>query len=126
MQDQQTLDTIKVFLTELFEKLGVTGKITFPKVSEDAEDLIKVEIDSEDSNLLIGYHGDTLNALQHILNVMMFREYQKSFKIVLDVSSYRKEREEKLIELAISAADKARFINKSVALYPMNSYERKI
>ena len=56
----------------------------------------------------------------------LFKEFGEQTRVVIDISGYRQERERKLIELAISASDKARFINKSVALYPMNSYERKI
>lgn len=110
-------------LVELLDLLGINYEIEFTKTEDDS---VKVEIKTEQSNLLIGYHGETLSSLQHILNVMLYKEFKEQTRVVLDISGYRQEREKKLIDLAISASDKARFINKSVALYPMNSYERKI
>lgn len=114
---------IKEKLEEILDLLGIKYELEFVEFDEDT---FKVEIKTEQSNLLIGYHGETLSSLQHILNVMLYKEFEEPIRAVIDISGYRQERERKLIELAISASDKARFINKSVALYPMNSYERKI
>ena len=110
-------------LSNLLDILGVKYEI---EVLEAQDESINIEIKTEQSNLLIGYHGETLSSLQHILNVMLYKEFEEPVRVVIDISGYRQERERKLIDLAISASDKARFINKSVALYPMNSYERKI
>ena len=120
-QDLQSKTNKK--LTNLLDLLGIKYELEFLTDETDSQ---RVEINTESSNLLIGYHGDTLASLQHILNVMLYKEFNEPARVVVDISGYRKEREMRLIELAINAADKARFINKSVALYPMNSYERKI
>jgi|SRR3989338_2457510 len=123
MDQSDIKNKINEKLGSMLDLLGIKYEIEFVKEESDS---IKLEIKTEQSNLLIGYHGETLSSLQHILNVMLFKEFGEQTRVVIDISGYRQERERKLIELAISASDKARFINKSVALYPMNSYERKI
>ncbi|PIR42777.1 hypothetical protein CO058_03380 [candidate division WWE3 bacterium CG_4_9_14_0_2_um_filter_35_11] len=123
MDQNDIKNKINEKLVELLDLLGIKYEIEFVETDADS---IKIEIKTEQSNLLIGYHGETLSSLQHILNVMLYKEFKEQARVVIDISGYRQERERKLIELAISASDKARFINKSVALYPMNSYERKI
>lgn len=124
-------DTVKLkieeTLKELFSKLDIQAEIKFPEERNSVENRFYVEIESEENkNILIGYHGETLNALQHLINVVLFKDYNESFGVIIDVADYRKERERKLTDLAENASEKAKFINKSVALYPMNSYERKI
>ena len=123
MDQNDIKNKISEKLGQMLDLLGIKYEIEFV---ESEADSIKLEIKTEQSNLLIGYHGETLSSLQHIINVMLFKEFGEQIRVVIDISGYRQERERKLIELAISASDKARFINKSVALYPMNSYERKI
>lgn len=123
MDQNDIKNKIKEKLSEVLDILGVKYELEFVDTQDET---VKVEIKTEQSNLLIGYHGETLSSLQHILNVMLFKEFEEPVRVVIDIAGYRQEREKKLIDLAISASDKARFINKSVALYPMNSYERKI
>ena len=123
MDQNDIKNKINEKLSQMLDLLDIKYEIEFV---ESEADSIRLEIKTEQSNLLIGYHGETLSSLQHIINVMLFKEFGEQIRVVIDISGYRQERERKLIELAISAADKARFINKSVALYPMNSYERKI
>lgn len=110
----------KEILVTIFSHVGVKADYD---ISESG-----IEISSDDANLLIGYHGETLSSLQHFLNIMLYKEFggKKDRMVILDVSGYRQDREKKLLEMAESASSKARFLNKSVALYPMNSYERRI
>ena len=124
MSKKDLQNKVEEFLTDLFEKLTVKAEVK----SEFAQDETKLEvqIDSEDANLLIGYHGDTLNSIQHLVNAMVFNSFGEGTMVIVDVSGYRKEREQKLIEIAENASSKAKFLQKSVALYPMNSFERRI
>ena len=110
----------KEILDTIFSHVGV-------KVDYDISES-RIEISSDDANLLIGYHGETLSSLQHLLNIMLYKEFgeKKDRMVILDVSGYRQDREKKILEIAENASSKARFLNKSVALYPMNSYERRI
>jgi len=125
MERKEVEKEITDFLEYIFKEVSVAAVLEFPE-DKNTEDFYFVDITTEDSNLLIGYHGETLNSLQHILNLFLFKKFDEKVRVLIDVSGYRSERDAKLCDLAKSASEKARFLNKSVALYPMNSYERKI
>lgn len=127
MNKEEIQQKVNEILKSIFDQVGVNIEINFPEDRNTQENRVYVEIDSEeDKNILIGYHGETLNSIQHLLSVMLFQAFNEQVGVIVDVGDYRKERELKLIALAESASDKSKFIKKSVALYPMNSYERKI
>lgn len=89
-----------------------------------------VEINGEDAGTLIGHHGDTLDALQYLLNLAANRrengEKREYVKVTLDIEGYRAKREETLRTLARRQAEKVLKYKKSVMLEPMNPYERRI
>ena len=60
---------------------------------ENSSDYIKLK--STDDSLLIGYHGNTLNSLQHLVNTILYKEMGEGNNVVIDVANYRKEREDK-------------------------------
>jgi spoIIIJ-associated protein len=126
MDRNQTEQKIKEILNTIFRELSVEAELKFPEERNKTDERFYVEIETPDTNLIIGYHGETLNSLQHLLNVMLFKEVGEGVGVLVDISGYRLEREKKLIDLAENASEKAKAIQKSVALYPMNSYERKI
>ncbi|WP_017471596.1 RNA-binding cell elongation regulator Jag/EloR [Amphibacillus jilinensis] len=76
--------------------------------------------------MIIGKRGQTLNAIQHLVQVMINRISSEHFRIVIDAEGYRNRRRITLEQLAHRLADKAIKINKDVALEPMPSSERKI
>lgn len=80
----------------------------------------------KDSALLIGYHGDTLNSLQVIISLALFRKFNEALSVVVDVDGYRKERYERIKALAVRTSDKARFLNTPQALPAMNAFERRL
>lgn len=126
MDRTQTEQKIKEILETIFVQLEVSAEIKFPEERNQTNERFYVEIETPDTNLIIGYHGETLNSLQHLLNVMLFKEVGEGVGVLVDIAGYRLERERKLTELAENASEKAKALKKSVALYPMNSYERKI
>ncbi|GGM28633.1 Jag protein [Paraliobacillus quinghaiensis] len=76
--------------------------------------------------LLIGKRGQTLNAIQYLVQVALNRLSKERYHVVVDAEGYRKRRKETLEQLAHRLADKANKIKKHVSLEPMPSYERKI
>ena len=80
--------------------------------------------------MLIGHHGETLDALQYLANLAANRksggEKREYIKITLDVEGYRAKREEALRALARRMAERVQKYKKSVMLEPMNPYERRI
>lgn len=126
MDRTQIQNRIKEILETIFSELGVTAGINFPEDRNSDDQHYYADVSSDETNLLIGYHGETLNSIQHVVNVILFKDYGEDCSAIVDVGGYRKEREDKLVALAENAADKAKFLNKSVSLHPMNGYERKI
>lgn len=90
-----------------------------------------VEITGEGSGILIGHHGETLDAIQCLLNLASIRKSDHEtgadyVKISLDIENYRAKREETLRSLARRMAARAVKYKRNVFLEPMNAYERRI
>lgn len=126
MDRKQVEQKITEYLETILKEIDVEAEINFPEDKNTDDSKYYVDVDTEETNLMIGYHGETLNSLQHIINVMLFKEFGEGIGALVDVAGYRLERERKLEDLAENAAEKAKSIGKSIALYSMNSYERKI
>ncbi len=91
-------------------------------------DTITLEATGADSGLLIGRRGQTLQALQHLLLVMLTHtEFNsQSYRLVLDADGYRKRRQEALEQLAGALATQVRETNEEAVLEPLNAMERRI
>lgn len=110
------------FLEELFEKMGLDAKID---ITED-EEIMRVNISSSNSGVIIGRRGETLDALQFLTGLVVNRNNTTYKKIILDTEDYRKKREVTLESLANRLAFKVEKSGKSMSLEPMNPYERRI
>lgn len=96
----------------------VVGEITYIKVSFKGDDL----------GYLIGSHGKHLDSFQYILGLMLRKELgeDSGYRILLDVSDYRKDRDEKLEKFAMQKADDARILGEPVDLPPMKASDRRV
>jgi len=95
------------------------------KISND-EYYIIVEINGENTNSLIGYRGETLNALQTLLSSIANKEIEEKVRVILDISGYKNKRKKVLEELADKISKTVIKTGKKVTLEPMPAYERKI
>ena len=86
----------------------------------------KVILEGKNLGALIGRRGETLDAIQHLTNYVINRGSDKHMHICVDAESYRAKREESLVRLAEKMAAKVIKYKRSMALEPMNSYERHI
>ncbi len=104
-------------------ELNVTANVT-----ADEENGSSIIIAGEDAGMLIGHHGETLDAVQYLANLAANRAEGKDDheRITVDVEGYREKREETLRALARRMAAKVQKYGKSVMLEPMNPYERRI
>lgn len=87
---------------------------------------VTFELSGEKIAMIIGKRGQTLNALQHIVQVMLNRRSDTRFRVIVDAEDYRSRRQATLEQLAHRLADKALKTKKPVTLEPMPSYERKV
>lgn len=112
---------------ELSEKLlslmGVNAKLEL----NTKEDGLMVNIDAgEESGLLIGNRGRTLQSLQHILSMMINKDKKAWRRITVDIASWREKEEERLAELAKQTAERVRTSGTPQNLYNLSSEQRRI
>ena len=110
------------FLGELFEKMGVDAEFDF----REEDELLKINITSKSSGMIIGRRGETLDSLQFLTGLVVNRNNTTYRKIIIDTENYRKKREGTLEKLAKRIAQKVETTGKSKTLEPMNPYERRI
>lgn len=90
------------------------------------EGYLKVNIDGEDLNYLIGHRGDVLNQLQIILSSIASKDSEYKVRVILNICGYKEKREKSLEELAEKLEKTVIRTKKSITLEPMTAYERKI
>ena len=111
------------FVRSGIEKMGYTASAD---VFFREEKKIGIRLDSESSSILIGRKGKNLDALQLLANVYAGHLGREDVRVILDTENYRVRREENLVHLAYTTADKVRSTRLSVLLEPMNPYDRRI
>lgn len=118
-------ETLRQILTELLEKMAI--QFNSIEVSEDEKDLYSINIKSENPSLLIGYHGENIQALQHLLKVLTWRAHgsENNFNILLDVDDYRKRQEENVINLTTRKIETLRKTGRPQTLPAMSPYFRR-
>ena len=100
------------------------------EASVEAEQLeegrISLTINGDQSGLLIGRKGKTLDALQFIVNKIVNKALDKKVDVVIDSEDYRKRREDSLTELARKMSDKVKRAGKAITTAPLNPHDRRI
>lgn len=111
------------FLEEIIGKMGLVAEVE--TYMEDKNLLMNVS--GQKMGMLIGKRGQTLNALQYLLNVIYHKKFpEQEGRIILDVEDYRQKREETLRMLAENLAKKVVRMHREVVLEPMTPQERRI
>jgi spoIIIJ-associated protein len=114
---------IKETLEKLLQVLGVP--FTGVTVHKD-ENTYVADIDTQDTSLLIGYHGETIGALQHLLKCFLFKQgVSTETQVVVDVDGYKKRQEESVLRMAERKAEMVMENKKPILLPPMNPYFRR-
>ena len=111
------------FIQEMIEKMGYDIKVS---VSYREDKKIGIKLESSHSSILIGRKGKNLDALQLLANIYAGRLGHEETRIILDTENYRIRREETLVRLAYTTADKVRSSRNSILLEPMNPFERRL
>jgi spoIIIJ-associated protein len=111
------------FVEGLIERMGYKGKVS---VLFREEHKIGLKIESENSSILIGKKGKNLDALQLVTNIYAGRLGREDIRVILDSENYRIRREEALVRLAYTVADRVRENRGSILLEPMNPFDRRL
>jgi spoIIIJ-associated protein len=110
------------FLEKICEQMGVVVTIEV----DEKGDYTYLSMKGENLGVLIGRRGETLDALQYLLNLAVNKQTGEKPHIILDVEGYREKRMQTLERLAQNLAKKARRTQRSIVLEPMNPQERRI
>jgi len=116
-------EDVRQTLEDLLNKMKLDYRITNVEWEEGR---VRINITGKDMGLLIGRKGETLNAVQFVLGLIVNRNREDRVRVVLDVEDYRKKREESLEALALRLSDRVKKTRKSVVMRPMSSQERRI
>jgi len=111
------------FVEELIRRMGYDGKVS---VMFRDELKLGLKIDSDHSSILIGKKGKNLDALQLLVNIYAGRQGREDMRVILDSENYRIRREESLVRLAYTVADRVRESRTSILLEPMNPFDRRL
>jgi spoIIIJ-associated protein len=113
-------------LREIVERIATAlGAPVAISIREDEEALVAT-LTGPDLGLVIGKHGQTIDAIQYLANAIVWRGQEDRKSVVVDAAGYRDRRRASLEQLADRAAGEARASSKEIALEPMSSVERKI
>ena len=116
-------EKLTTFIKEVIEKMGYDVKVD---VMFREEKKIGIKLESSSSSILIGRKGKNLDALQLLLNVYAGKLGHEEVRVILDTENYRIRREESLVRLAYTTADKVRSSKNSILLEPMNPFQRRL
>ena len=115
-------DKLLLFVATILEKMGYQGKvsISFRKARK-----LGLNIESDNSSIIIGRKGKNLDAIQLLANVYA-GQIDPNLKVIIDSENYRMRHEEQLIRMAFKTAEQVKKSGRSRLLEPMNPYERRL
>lgn len=127
MNSYEKEELLKKITSEVLRRMTFSDfKISVEGRSDAEGESFVVNIETTESNLLIGQYGATLSALQHILRLLVRRETEDKFKFLADVNRYLQTKTDSLSGIARDAAKQAISERKPVVLRPMSAYERRL
>lgn len=122
LKKSEPVENAKLFLFNVTRAMGLLVTIDV----QPGVDNVVLNLRGEDLGLLIGKHGQTLDALQYLTNLASHREGRDRLRIIVDIEDYRRRRADTLEQLALRLADRVKRTGERVVLEPMNPHERKI
>jgi spoIIIJ-associated protein len=106
--------------------LGYLGFVVQIEETKNEGGTLTLQIYTEESRRLIGRDGETLEAIQFLLNRLLQAKDKDAEKVIVDCEHYRSMREDRIVQRVRELADRVRITGRSLQLEPMNSYERRL
>lgn len=113
---------VEQLIEKLFRVLEIEGTFTL----EEQEDILDVMMETQDTGIVIGYHGEVLESLQLILSLAIAKKIGRFVRVSIEVDGYKKNRTEYLHNLAMQVKEKAMTEHKEQVLSALKSWERRI
>lgn len=128
--DEDSIETVaqktKKILEDILVKMHIETKVDYETYKNNIINLYMSDISENDTGIVIGSKGETLNAIQYTLSLLVNRNTKQFYRVTLNVADYRDRRKKSIENNAKKVAFKVLKTKKSIALKPMNSYERRI
>lgn len=130
-EEKNIKNIVEETVTQLLGKLEVEGKVSVVEKEAGAKagDKLKqfqVDIETSESGLLIGYHGETINSLQLLLGIILYKKLGSWIRVILDVGDYRKMREDSIKEMVNRITVEVLETGRPVELPYLSPLERRI
>jgi spoIIIJ-associated protein len=122
LSDHQAAETARKALQDILRLLEVEATV---EMKEDPERIL-LNIRGDGSGLLIGRKGQTLDAMEYLINKIVHKEAEDKKRIVVDTENYRFRREDSLVKLAQRLGEKAKRLGRPVTISPMSAHDRRI
>jgi len=120
--ENDPLEMLGELLEEIVDSLGLDADVDV----EESDGVLTGSVEGEDVGLLIGRHGQTIDAVQHLAQRIVFRGSSPTARVIIDADGYRERRAKQLREEADAAAEEALREGGSVELDPMPASERRV
>jgi spoIIIJ-associated protein len=120
--DLEPAEALEELLEEVADGLGLDVEVEV----QEGDGVLRGNLRGDDVGLFIGRRGQTIDAVQHLAQRIVFREGPSPVRVVIDADGYRERRAESLRADAEQAADEAQRSGKPVELEPMGASERRI
>jgi spoIIIJ-associated protein len=117
------IEQIKQIAEDLLSKLEITATVT---ADVDETGAYRVHIETEETGLLIGYHGQTLESFQMMLGMLVSKAVGSWQKVYVNIGDYREKREEALMHMAQRAAERALSMQRPVEISHLSASERRV
>jgi len=121
-EDVEPAEVLQDLLEEIAEDLGLEAEVAI----EEGDGILTGRLEGENVGLFIGHHGQTIDAVQHLAQRIVFPEGPSSVRVVIDANGYRERRADALRGEADDAADEALRSGRPVELDPLPPFERRI
>ncbi|MFA6973940.1 MAG: R3H domain-containing nucleic acid-binding protein [Parcubacteria group bacterium] len=120
-------EVIREVVEGLVKQMGFTAEVEIKKAeTEEEKETIVCNIKTEESNFLIGQYGVNLQSLQHIARILVRKKIEDPVNFVVDVNSYRQEKNSSIEKIAREMAEQAVREQRAVIMRPMSPYERRL
>ena len=124
--DKKEIKIVKDITEKLLKLLDVDGDFEILETKDSDGESIDIVLNTKDTGVVIGYHGDTLEGLQLVLSLCVARKLGRFVRISIDVGDYKKNRTEWLKTLALETKERVMSEGKEMAIPELKSWERRV
>jgi spoIIIJ-associated protein len=124
--DKKEIKIIKDITEKLLKLLDIEGGFEIVESKDAESESVEIVLNTKDTGVVIGYHGDTLEGLQLVLSLCVARNLGRYVRISIDVGDYKKNRSEWLKTLATETKERVLTEGREMAVPELKSWERRI